>query len=123
MKIGVLDDNVAVGEMLQAGLQLAGHTVSVYFSPAKFLADICAPTTTLPPFDLIIVDLLLAEEISGIEVINQVRKTFPDLPVILISAGSSWEIEAARRALPGIGVLRKPFRLTTLLSMVKKRSM
>jgi len=36
-----------------------------------------------------------------------------------ISAACSWEIEAARRALPTVRVLQKPFRMATLLAMMK----
>jgi DNA-binding response OmpR family regulator len=124
VKIAVLDDNLIIGEMLQQGLELVGHTVVVYSSPSKFFTDIHAEEAKAPlaPFDSIIVDLLLPEEISGAEVIHQVRTIFPALPAILISAGSSWEIEAARRALPTVRVLRKPFKITTLLAMIKELS-
>ena len=122
MRIAVLDDNVAISEMLQHGLELAGHTVVVYYSPSKFLAKIIEPTTASIPFDLLIVDLLLEEGMSGVEVIHRAWSSFPDLPVILISAGSSWQIEAARGALPSVKVLRKPFNLSTLLAMVKELS-
>ena len=120
IRIAVLDDNPTIGEMLQQGLGLAGHTVVIYFSPTILLADIIGPTTSSTPFDLIIVDLFLPEGISGVEVIHQVWNTFPDLPVILISAASSREIEAARRAVPSVRVLRKPFSLTTLLAMIRE---
>src|SRR5207244_11656302 len=120
MRIAVLDDNLTIGLMLQHGLELAGHTVAVYSSPSKFLADIIAPTTPSTSFDLIIVDLLLSEGFSGVDVIHQVRNTFPDLPVILISAGSTQEIEAASRALPTVRVLRKPFKRATLLALIKE---
>lgn len=120
MRIAVLDDDLTIGEMLQQGLKLAGHTVVVYFSASKFLANIIAPTTASTPFDVIIVDLFLSEGISGVEVIHQVRKTLPDLPVILISAGSSLEIEAARRGLPPVRVLRNPFSIATLLAMIQE---
>ncbi len=122
MKIAVLDDNLAIGEMLQQGLELAGHTVVVYSSPSTFLADIKVtdPKTALAPFDLILVDLLLSEGTSGVEVIHQVRNIFPDLPAILISAASPWAIEAAGRALPTVRVLPKPFRIATLLAMLKE---
>ena len=106
--------------MLHQGLELAGHTVVIYSSPSRFLVDIIGPTTSSTPFDLIIVDLFLPEGISGVEVIQQVRNTFPDLPVILISAGGSSDIEAATRALPEVGVLRKPFKIATLLRMIKE---
>ena len=122
MKIAVLDDNVAVGEMLQDGLQLLGHTVGVFFSPSQFLTALSTQSTAQPPFDLIIIDLFLSEGMSGVDVIAQARKSFPDLPAILISAGSSWDIEAARRAMPGIKVLRKPFSITALLTLVKELS-
>src|SRR6202007_1626983 len=110
VKIAVLDDNPGIGEMLRHGLELVGHTVVVYTSPSKFFTDIKAekPETVSVPFDLIIVDLRLSERTSGVEVIHQVRKIFPDLFVILISAAASWEIEAAREALPTVTVLKKP---------------
>src|SRR5205085_3669016 len=109
-----------IGEMLQHGLVQDGHTVDVYCSPSKFLA--MEPTTTSTPFDLLIVDFFLSEGISGAEVIHQVWKDFPGLPVILISAASFWQIEPARRALSGVRVLRKPFSLAALQTMVKELS-
>ena len=120
MRIAVLEDNITIGEMLQQGLKLEGHTVVVYYSPTEFLAKVIEPTTASTSFDLVIVDLFFSEGISGGEVIHQVRQTFPDLPVIFIAAGSSWQIEAARRAVPGVRVLRKPFSLTTLLAMIRE---
>ena len=106
--------------MLQLGLELDGHTVVVYFNPSKFLATLMEPTTASTPFDLLIIDLFLSEGISGVEVIHQVRKIFPDLPVILISAASAWEIEAAKRALPTVRVLRKPFSMASLLALIQE---
>jgi DNA-binding response OmpR family regulator len=120
MRIAVLDDNQSMREMLQQYLQLEGHTVVVYSSPSKFLVTIIEPTTASTPLDLLIVDLILSEGISGGEVIHQVRKIFPDLPVILISAASAWETEAARRALPTVRVLRKPFSMASLLALIQE---
>lgn len=122
MKIAVLDDNLIIGEMLQQALELARYRVVVYSSPSAFFtatnAEKAKPTST--PLDLMIIDLVLLEGSSGIEVIHQVRNIFADLPIILISEGSSWEIEAAAKALPSVRILRKPFRMATLLSMVKE---
>jgi DNA-binding response OmpR family regulator len=120
MRIAVLEDNITVGEMLEQGLKLEGHTIVVYYSPTEFLAQVIEPTTASTSFELIIVDLFFSEGISGGEVIHRVRQTYPDLPLIFIATGSSWQIEAARRAVPGVRVLGKPFSLTTLLAMIRE---
>jgi DNA-binding response OmpR family regulator len=122
LRIAVLDDNFVIGEMLQTGLELKGYTVVAYDKPSKLLATFMGPLTVSTSFDLLIVDLFLGEGLSGVEVIHQVWKAFPDLPVILISAGAFWQIEPARRALPGVRVLHKPFSLATLLAMIQEVS-
>lgn len=120
MKIAVVDDNQNVGEMLKTGLELAGHSVDVYYSPSKFLADMNTPAVASAPYGLIIVDLFLTEGISGVEVVRQVWNTSPNLPVILITAGSFLEVEAARRALPAATVLRKPFKISMILTKIRE---
>ena len=118
MNIVVLEEHPDISEMLQHGLEQAGYSVVVYSHLAPFFAALLAPASA--PFDCLIVELPLAEGMSGGEVVRRVRKTFPALPAILIAEGKSWEIETARRDLPGIEVLRKPFKLTTLLSLLKQ---
>jgi DNA-binding response OmpR family regulator len=120
MRIGILEDNIFIGEMLQQGLKLEGHPVVVYYSPTEFLAHISEPTIASTSFDLVIIDLFFSEGISGVEVIHHVRRILPDLPAIFIAVGSSWQIEAARRALPTVRVLRKPFSMTILLAMIQE---
>lgn len=122
VKIAVLDDNLAIGEMLQQGLGLAGHTIFVYSYPSQFFTALYAEQakTLSAPFDAILVDLQLGEGFSGVEVTRQVRSVFPDLLLVLISAGASWEIEAVRKALPTLKVLRKPFKIATLLAWIQE---
>ena len=122
LRIAVLDDNPGIGEVLQKGLELDGHCVVAYINPSKFLETFMQSTIASIPFDLLIVDLFLSEGISGVEVIQQVWSVFPELPVILISASSLWQIDPARRVLPGVKVLQKPFSLSTLQAMVKELS-
>jgi|SRR5579884_3137258 len=118
MKIAVLEEHPGIGDMLQHGLELARYNVVVYSRLSSFFAALLLPVSA--PFDCVIVDLPLTKGMSGGEVVERVRKTFPFLPVILIAEDSSWEIEAARRDLHGIEVLRKPFKLATLLSLLKQ---
>ena len=120
MRIAVLEDNKTIGEMLQQGLHLEGHTVFIYSSLTEFLANIIDPTTASTSFNLIIVDLFISAGISEAEIIHQVRHTVPNLPVIFIVAEISPQIEATRRAVPTMRVLRKPFSMTALLAMIRE---
>jgi hypothetical protein len=44
---------------------------------------------------------------------------YPDLPILLISAASHLRIEAALEDLPGVNALRKPFKVSDLLSAIQ----
>ena len=93
MKIGILEDTAALGEMLTYACALAGHTASAYPSVSTFLADVLVEYQAGSAFDALVIDLLLSDAYSGTEVIHYVRKFYPDLPVVLISAGSLAQIK------------------------------
>ena len=120
MRIGILEDYQSLGRILQLSLGLAGYTVQTSQTIIDFLTFVTSPT----PADLIIVDfLLLAEhpeaQLSGTDVIRHIRTTSPNMPAILISAAPLATLEAATVGLSGVKILRKPFKTTTLLEMIK----
>jgi DNA-binding response OmpR family regulator len=124
LRIGLLEDNAGICDMLQEALTLAGHHVSIYSKPTTFLAAVIpkhAPTTPAS-FDLLIIDLLLPETISGLQVIHSVKMLYPDLPVIVISAASHFYIVAALEALPGVKAFRKPFKVSDLLAAIQTQT-
>lgn len=109
MRIGILEDNPSICDMLQVALELAGHRVSVHYKSSTFLATVIPPEhaqTTRASFDLLIIDLVLPETISGLQVVHYVKMVYPDLPILLISAASHLRIEAALEDLPGVNALR-----------------
>ena len=121
MNIGLLEDNAGICNMLDEALTLAGHHVCVYSKPTTFLAAVIpehAPTTPAS-FDLLIIDLLLPEVLSGLQVLHSVKMHYPDLPVILISAASRFHIVAALEDLPGVKAFRKPFKVSDLLAAIQ----
>lgn len=120
MKIGILEDQAAVGELLTYACKLDGHSVSVYSSASTFLADALAEYPTGRAFDALVVDLLLQGVCSGTEVIRCVREFYPDLPVVLISARSLTEIKAAVQELPTVTTLQKPFKIRSLLDVIEQ---
>ncbi len=120
MKIGILEDQAAVSEMLTYACALEGHRVSAYPSVSTFLADVLAEYPTGRAFDALVVDLLLQGACSGTEVIRYVKKFYPDLPVVLISAGSLAEIKTAVQELPTVTTLQKPFKIRSLLDVIEQ---
>ncbi len=121
MKIGLLEDNPETREWMAAALELLGHTVYVHTTGASLLEALSPVSeTTLLPYDLAIVDLSLPHGISGQEVVMRIRSTATTekLPILLISDSSEHEIAHIKARFPSIPILRKPFRLQTLIQSI-----
>jgi len=110
MRIGILEDNQALGNMLKLSLGLAGHNVHTSHTVKGFLTYVASPT---PP-NLIIVDFHLTGDFSGADVIRHIRTTQPNLPAILISAAPLTTLEAAATGIAKVKILQKPFKMMAL---------
>jgi len=121
MRIGLLEDDLTICEMIQEMLQTGGHIVSAYQDGSDFLAALHPeePRAIRPPFDILFVDLILSGDITGEHVIHQVRMKYPDLPIVIISAVAASHLEAVTRRFPGVRALQKPFRLRDLFAAIE----
>ena len=122
MNIAILEDNPAILDYLNAALTMNGHRVQTFTHGATLL-DTLFPSGQPPvslPFDLILVDLLLPGDISGLEAIQVIRKTIPHerLPVIIVSASGQKELDHAQAVLPQTPIIRKPFKMQELLRII-----
>lgn len=114
MIIGVLDDDSRICHILETVLAMADHSVYAYTDPLAFLASV--RPDVIDKYECIIVDFRLSEGKSGIEIIRQVRQTYPLLPAILISGDAL--SRAAIEELPNVVFCQKPFHLSTLLELI-----
>jgi DNA-binding response OmpR family regulator len=121
MRIGLLEDDAELCAMLKEMLETGGHTVSAYLDGSEILATfhLDEPKAFPPPFDVLLVDLILSGEIDGEQVIHQVRMRFSDLPIVVISAVTSSHLEAVTKRYPGVKALRKPFKLRNLFAVIE----
>lgn len=121
MRIGLLEDNTELCAMFKEMLGNNGHAVSIYHNGVDLLAELHLeePTSHLSPFDVLLVDLILSGDVDGVQVIQQVRMKYPDLPIIVISADVSSHLEAVTRTYPGVKALRKPFKMRQLLAAIE----
>jgi len=122
MRIGLLEDDIAIQEMLRLVLDDEGHTVTVYSS-----ADAClnALFTALREqvritIDLLIVDWRLSGSAPGTEVIRQLRDNpaFEALPIILTTAAAFTNTDELENL--HISLLEKPFAVDEVVELINK---
>ena len=78
--VAVVEDDLAFAAELEEFLGASGYTVSIYDSSQKFLAALRQSEC-----DLLIVDWSIPD-LSGIEVLEYIRKFHPDMPAIMLTA-------------------------------------
>jgi DNA-binding response OmpR family regulator len=108
VKILIVDDEIHVASMLADVVIEQGHEVSVASDGEEGLALIREGKP-----DVLFLDVMLGE-LSGIEVLRRVRRTDPDLPVIIITGHArSAQLDEARR-LGVTEIVQKPFLLNQI---------
>ena len=125
MNIGLLEDNLAIRDMMQIALELAGHAVSTYVYGQSLLEMLTqAYNTESPclPYDLLIVDLNLPGKLSGLDVITSISHLFAPsiLPIIVVSASNLNELNYLHIHFPTLPIIRKPFPIQALLQAIRQ---
>ncbi|HHL40749.1 MAG TPA: response regulator [Deltaproteobacteria bacterium] len=114
-KILVVDDDLSVGETIKRMLSAAGYRVAVEGDGDKGLERFADES-----FDLVLTDIMMPA-MSGLEFINRLRRDVStDLPVVVITAHTSFEtaVELIRHGAQGF--VTKPFTRKELLSTVEE---
>ena len=124
MQVGLLEDEVAIQEMLLLMLQDEGYTVVNFPDAETCLTALTSAVQqgTPLPVDLMIVDWRLNGSISGVEVIRHLQKVlhFNSLPIILTTA-AAFNDPKELQELQDIHVtlLEKPFSIDELITLIK----
>jgi len=117
-RVLVVDDEPSVRNMVAAMIEPAGYDVIEAVNGAE-----AVNTCKKVPVDLIITDIVMPKK-NGIDLIMEIKKEFPDTPIIAISGGGGIEgrynyLEIAK--LIGANyVLKKPFELHELRGVVSE---
>jgi CheY-like chemotaxis protein len=115
--IGLLEDDLAIQEMLRLLLQSEGYEVTAYASAEECLAHLRiddAQSEVACP-NLLMVDLHLAKGISGLVVIEQIRSNprLKSLPIVLMTASAFIDKQDLQRL--HISLLLKPFDIDEII--------
>jgi CheY-like chemotaxis protein len=108
VRILIIDDEILVARLLADAVSSQGHEVTVATDGEEGLALL----RRIRP-DALFLDVKLGE-LSGIEILRQIRRSDTQLPVILITGNAlADQLDEARR-LGVTEIVEKPFLLTQL---------
>ena len=111
-RILIVDDEPSVGDALKLVLESSGYEVVLV---TKGLDGIDQARTRR--FGFSVVDLYLTD-ISGFQVISDLRNLQPQIPILLITAHGSPQVFDQAKRLGAIGALAKPFHPAELLKVI-----
>ncbi len=120
MKVGLLEDDVAIQEMLRLVLQDENYSVTIYPTAGECLNALLDHHQQLSPLiDLLIVDLRLSRAMSGTEVIQQLRESgkLNSLPIILTTASTFTNMKELQRL--NVTLVQKPFDIDEIVNVIK----
>jgi DNA-binding response OmpR family regulator len=111
-KIVVIEDDPSILRGLQLNLGMEGYLVR---SAADGETGLALARTEKP--DLVLVDVMLPR-LGGLDVVRELRKDDPDLPVLILSAKSQESDKVAGLQLGADDYMVKPFGLKELLARI-----
>jgi DNA-binding response OmpR family regulator len=111
-RILVIEDDPSILRGLQLNLGMEGYAVRSAADGETGLALARAER-----FDLLVVDLMLPR-LSGLEIIRELRRDDPDLPVLILSAKGQESDKVAGLQLGADDYMTKPFSLKELLARI-----
>ncbi len=123
MRVGLLEDDEAIQEMLLLVLQDEGYVATNYQDAEECIETLTksAQDTSAPlPIDLMIVDWRLSGTMSGTEVIQQLRSQprLDSLPIILTTAATFSDTTVLQNF--HVSLLEKPFSVDEMTALVKQ---
>jgi CheY-like chemotaxis protein len=113
LKVLLVEDDVAVGDMVEAMLTDLGHAVVRAERPAEAMKILRRKL----PFDLMLTDLVMPGGKNGIDLAHEAVQLRPGLPVILSSGYTGETLSAAAEA--PWPLLLKPYTAETLAQMIE----
>ena len=121
MRVGLLEDDASIQEMLTLVLQEEGYHVAVFSTAAACLEalGITGQNVDVSPVDVMIIDWRLSGSINGTEVIDLIRQqpSLDTLPIILTTAATLTNIDELQKL--DVVLLEKPFSVEDMIALIK----
>ncbi|MCC7054711.1 MAG: PAS domain S-box protein [Gemmatimonadaceae bacterium] len=115
-RIMVVDDEPAVAAFLSNALARFGYRTSAFTSADAAMAQLADPQEH---YDLLITDMTMPQ-ISGEDLLREVRRTHPNLPVVVCTGFSASMTPERAYELGAAGYLTKPLSVNELALQVRR---
>ena len=113
--IFIVDDDPKIGELFATVLRRDGYDAASFVSPVTMLETIDAETVP----DLILTDLMMPD-MTGIQLIEEIRERDLTLPIIVMTAHSSVQTAVEAMRLGAFHYLQKPVNLEEMRALLAK---
>ncbi len=111
----VVDDELVVRRFASRVLEEAGYTIATAADGAQALRTLRRKPEA---FHAVVSDIMMPH-VNGVELLEEVSTSYPELPVILMSGYATTDLSQRGIATP-CGVLSKPFAAEHLLAEVRR---
>lgn len=121
-KIFIIDDADFIIDMMRIILEEGGFTVAGYSTDSTEAVEslrVLSESEGQSAVDVVLVDLHMPKA-DGFETAQEIRKIFPSVKLVIVSANSSLPVALKARELKIDGFVVKPFEPDVLLAEVKK---
>jgi CheY-like chemotaxis protein len=112
-RILVVDDNAGVRTAARALLEAAGFQVVEAESGAAALRVLRSERA-----DVVLTDIFMPDT-DGIELLYQLRRESPDLPIVAMSGGGK-DVLAVARSFGAAGIVQKPLTRRKLVGAIRR---
>lgn len=114
LEILILDDETIVGERLKASLEKDGHNLETFTSSVEAMKSLKEKT-----FDIVVTDIRM-DDISGIEILEHVRKKSLRTKVIMITGYATLEVARESLTKGAFDFIAKPFKIKEIRKAIEK---
>jgi DNA-binding NtrC family response regulator len=115
--ICVVEDDAAFRALLLEFLTSLGYGVEVFSSAEDLMHHVGSAD---PPMPRLVISDIHMQRLTGFQLVRELRKSKPDVPVILMTAFGNPEIEETAIRHGASAYLEKPFHLSVMRDLLQK---
>ncbi len=114
LRILVIDDQKVIGDLFDFTLGFSGHLVTIFDNASDGLAAVKEKE-----FDIVFLDMVMPD-MDGPEVLEEIKKLAPGLPVVVMSGYSVEDKKTKARELGAVTFLKKPFEMDDVKKVIRE---